>query len=266
MQQARDFLDESRSLDAIVGDLSDSDLQTVTQFNSWTIDDVLGHLHMFNVAADVSLTDPGTLGDFLKPVFEAIGSGKSLIDAQNLWLDGLSGEKLRDDWRAGYEKTAAAFATADPKQRVEWAGPSMSARSSITARQMETWAHGQEVFDILGHKRVDEDRIKNIAHLGVNTFGWTFVNRGESVPEPAPHVVLTGPSGAVWTFNEEQSDNKVSGSATEFCQVVTQARNVADTGIVTVGDTATRWMAIAQCFAGLPVEPPAPGSRHVVER
>ena len=55
------------------------------------------------------------------------------------------------------------FAAADPKARVKWAGPDMSIRSSITARQMETWAHAQEVFDILGLERVESDRIRNIA-------------------------------------------------------------------------------------------------------
>ena len=38
----------------------------------------------------------------------------------------------------------------------------MSARSKITARHMETWAHGQEVFDALGKDREEKDRIKNI--------------------------------------------------------------------------------------------------------
>lgn len=41
----------------------------------------------------------------------------------------------------------------------------MSARSCITARQMETWAHGQEIFDALGVVRRDGDRIRNVAHL-----------------------------------------------------------------------------------------------------
>ena len=38
----------------------------------------------------------------------------------------------------------------------------MSARSSISARLMETWAHGQAVYDRLGVVRVDTDRIRNI--------------------------------------------------------------------------------------------------------
>jgi hypothetical protein len=43
--------------------------------------------------------------------------------------------------------------------------------------------------------------------------------------------------------------------------VVTQVRAVADTELQVTGDTARRWMAIAQCFAGPPQDPPAPGSR-----
>jgi hypothetical protein len=47
----------------------------------------------------------------------------------------------------------------------------------------------------------------------------------------------------------------VSGSVEDFCLVVTQRRNVADTGLDVVGETATAWMQIAQAFAG----PPGPG-------
>ncbi len=137
----------------------------------------------------------------------------------------------------------------------------MSVRSSITARLMETWAHGQEVYDMLGVERVDTDRIKNIATLGVNTFGWTFANRRLEVPSPVPHVRLTAPSGAIWEWNEGVTSDRVEGSATEFCQVVTQVRSLADTKLQVTGDVATRWMSIAQCFAGPVSDPPAPGSR-----
>ena len=188
-----------------------------------------------------------------------------MLDAQYEWLDGLSGRPLFDAWWQECQTTADLYAEANPKHRVKWAGPDMSARSSITARQMEIWAHGQEVFDRLGQVRTDTDRIKNIAHLGVTTFGWTFINRKEAVPEPAPYVKLTAPSGAVWEWNDPQEDNWVQGTAGEFCQVVAQTRNVADTKIETRGPIATRWMAVAQCFAGAAVDPPAPGTRHVVQ-
>ncbi len=130
-----------------------------------------------------------------------------------------------------------------------------------TARQMETWAHGQAVFDALGQTRVDSDRIQNIVVIGVKTYGWTFVNRKQTPPGPAPYVELTAPSGAVWSFNEFSEDNFVEGSAVDFCHVVTQVRNVADVDLTLYGDAAHEWMSIAQCFAGPPEAPPAPGSR-----
>jgi hypothetical protein len=42
----------------------------------------------------------------------------------------------------------------------------------------------------------------------------------------------------------------VSGDATAFAQVVTQVRNIAETNLVVTGDGASKWMALAQCFAG----------------
>lgn len=266
MQQANDFLEESRCLDLLVEPLDTAGLQLVTQFMDWTIEDIIGHLHLFNHAAKLALADRNLFKDFFAPMATDLNQGKSLLSVQNKWLDGTGGRELLNMWREGYEAAAQEYATADPKQRIAWAGPDMSARSSITARQMETWAHGQAAFDILGVAREDKDRIKNIVHLGINTYGWTFKNRNLPTPDPAPHIRLKAPSGTIWQWNEEQNDNRVEGSAVEFCQIVTQTRNVADTNIEATGNTATRWMAMAQCFAGPPVEGPKKGLRFMAQK
>lgn len=263
MQQAHDFLNESLALAEVLEPLSDADFGRKTLFKGWTIEDVVGHLYMFNHAANLTLKSSDDFAAFFAPIGAQMTTGMSLLDIQHNWLGGLGGRELYDLWRHGCQDTAASYAETDPKLRVKWAGPDMSARSSITARQMETWAHGQEVFDVLGKTRVDADRIRNIAHLGVTTFGWTFINRGEAVPEPPPYVALTAPSGVLWEWNDPQDANRVEGSATEFCQVVAQVRHIADTSLRATGDTASRWMALAQCFAGPPETPPAPGTRHV---
>jgi uncharacterized protein (TIGR03084 family) len=109
--------------------------------------------------------------------------------------------------------------------------------------------------------RTHADRIKNIAVLGLKTYGWTFANRGLDVPGPTPYVRLTAPSGAIWEWNDPSETNKIDGSGIEFCRVVTQGRNIADTQLEVAGDTAAKWMAIAQCFAGPPIDPPKPGER-----
>jgi uncharacterized protein (TIGR03084 family) len=145
-------------------------------------------------------------------------------------------------------------------------GPDMSVRSSITARLMETWAHGQEIYDALGIVRRNADRIRNIVVLGVNTYDWTFKVRGETPPAPKPHLRLRAPSGAVWTWNEPSETDLIEGAAEEFCQVVTQVRNVADTRLAIRGASARAWMETAQCFAGPSETPPPPGTRATAAR
>ena len=261
LQQALDFHAESDALAALIESLDEQTFRRTTLFREWTIDDVVAHLHLFNKAADLSLNDEAGFAALWGRIVHAMKVGATLRDFAEEWLDGVCGVELFEAWRGFYPGMAERFAAADPKRRLRWAGPDMSVRSSITARQMETWAHGQAVYDLLGIARVDEDRIRNIAFLGVSTFGWTFRNRGLDVPEVMPCVRLTAPSGASWTWNEPDRGESITGSATAFCQVVTQTRNVADTDLVVEGETASGWMAIAQCFAGPPVDPPAPGVR-----
>ncbi|MBY6140884.1 TIGR03084 family protein [Leisingera daeponensis] len=261
MQQAEDFRAESHVLAAILEDLPEAEFHRETQFKGWTIDHVLGHLHLFNAAAEASLQGEDAFAAFIAPVLRDMQTGRSILACQFPWLDGLSGRALFEAWREGAERCADAFTAAEPKSRLKWIGPDMSALSSVTARQMETWAHGQEVFDLLGQERQEHDRIRNIAHLGVATFGWSFRNRALEVPEPAPFVQLTGPSGAVWDWNAPQDSNFVKGSAVEFARVVTQVRSIDDTRLLVRGPAAADWMRIGQCFAGPPETPSGRGTR-----
>ncbi|MCC6764801.1 MAG: TIGR03084 family protein [Deltaproteobacteria bacterium] len=260
-QQPLDFRDESEALYGVLAALPDADFGRRTQFKGWTIHDVVSHLHFWNWAADLSLNDPAGFADFVGNALAEMGRGRGIREVETDLLDDRTGRARVEQWREFYLGMTARFLAADPKKRVAWAGPDMSVRSSISARLMETWAHGQEVYDLLGRECAHTDRIKNVADLGVRTFGWAYVNRGRPVPAPAPEVRLTAPSGAVWTWNEGESGNRVTGSAVDFCRVVTQTRNVADTGLRVTGPIAVDWLAIAQCFAGPPQDPPAPGTR-----
>ena len=259
MEQARDFLDESEALAAILSDLDDADFEQPTQFKGWTINDVLVHLHFWNRGADQALTDPPAFEAATGRLMEAL-AGASLRGFENAEISE-RGTDLLDAWRALYRDMGERWASLDPKQRVKWVGPDMSVRSSMTARQMETWAHGQEVFDVLGIERAEQDRIRNVVVLGVNTFGWSFKVHGKPVPETMPHLTLTLPSRAVVEHGEAGSGNAISGPAVAFAQVVTQTRNIADTDLVVEGPVAREWMENAQCWAGPPETPPAPGTR-----
>lgn len=266
MQQAQDFLDESEAVHALVSTLSEAELGTPTQFKQWTITDIIGHLHLWNWAADLTLKDSAAFTAFLAQVLAHRAAGGTLTAFERTWRGALEGKALVAAWRSFYVPMAGRFGEANPSARVLWSGPDMSVRSSITARLMETWAHAQAIYDVMGVERQDGDRIRNIVVLGVNTYGWTFNNRKMPVPRPMPHVRVVGPSGDVWEFGEEGTGESIEGSATAFCQVVTQTRNVADAELTVTGDNARLWMENAQCFAGAPVAPPAAGTRYRVRR
>jgi len=265
-EQPSDFRDESDALHALVQPLDSAALNRPTAFKNWSIADVIRHLHLWNHAAELSLRQPDAFAALSAEIRTYLDSGGGLRGFETLRLGALPEVALVAAWRDTYKAVAERFVGADPSARVQWFGPPMSVRSSITARLMETWAHGQAVYDLLGVVRRNTDRIRNIVVLGVNTFDWTFKVRGEAPPAPKPHLVLTAPSGAVWTWNEPSDTDRIEGAAEEFCQVVTQVRNVADTRLTVRGAAATAWMAKAQCFAGPPETPPAPGTRRTAAR
>jgi uncharacterized protein (TIGR03084 family) len=260
LAEALDFKAESDGLYALMKDLSDADFDAPTQFKGWTLNNVLEHLNMWNWAANESHADEANFANWLATTMPVImKDGMRAYEAQ--WHDGLKGRALLEAWHSFYTDMAARFVEVDPKLRLKWAGPDMSARSSISARLMETWAHGQEVYDHLGVVRENKDHIRAIAVLGTNTFGWTYKTRGETPPGPMPFVRLTAPSGEIWEFGEASDSERIEGAAADFCQVVTQVRHIADTQLAVTGAVAKDWMSKAQCFAGAPETPPAPGTR-----
>jgi uncharacterized protein (TIGR03084 family) len=261
VRQAQDFLDESEALWSLLKSQSEEEFEQPTLFKGWTINNILRHLHVWNIAADLSLTDENAFTEMLSALMRG-GKGIRFTEAEANYLDGLAGQALLERWIAHARETAARFAAADPKARLKWVGPEMSAISSISARLMETWAHAQAIYDALGVERLDSDRIGNIVRLGINTYGWTFKNRKMEAPLPMPYVRLIAPSGVIWEYGEAGEHERIEGTATEFCQVVTQTRNIADTKLAVTGLAANHWMNIAQCFAGAPNDPPAPGLRH----
>ena len=259
--QALDFRDECDALHSALENAPADAWAEPTQFKGWTFDDVLGHLYFFDHAAEIAARSRDEIQALFRDILQAGATGVPLIDYSRRWLQGCAGTALLERWRTQYQRLAEIYAGFEPGHRLAWAGPDMSARSFMSARQMETWAHGQAIFDALGIDRVEHDRLRNIAVMGINTFDWTFKVNRRDVPAVKPYVRLISPSGALWEWNDPATVERVEGSAVEFCRVVTQTRNLADTNLAVTGGIARQWLERAQCFAGPPEQPPAPGTR-----
>ena len=258
--QVADLRAEGDELYEVLQSLDPGDWSRTTTFKDWTIYDVVAHLHFSDHLAITTLNSAEDLEASLR---DMQSSDLPMVAYARQWLGDVTEPELLDRWRNLFVEMCERLAAADPGRRLAWAGPPMKPRMFTTARQMETWAHGWEISDLLGLTRKHSDRIYNIATIGVRTFGWTFANRQLPVPSEIPYLRLSAPSGAIWEWSDPGSSNSVVGDAVAFCQVVTQTRNIADTDLVVTGEIAGQWMAMAQCFAGPPEDPPAPGSRVV---
>jgi uncharacterized protein (TIGR03084 family) len=261
LQESLDLRAEADELRDFLATLGGDDWAKPTLFMRWTPWDVVAHLHFFDHVSLLALTDEEAFAAKRKDLIASIMKGETNAEVARREFGPLEPGDLLDRWHATCHEMADQLGRSDPKRRLPWFGPDMGVRMFTTARFMETWAHGQDVYDLMRVRRTHSDRIENIAVIGMKTFAWTFVNRGLEVPGPPPYVRLVAPSGAIWEWNEPSEKERIAGDAVDFCHVVTQGRNVADTGLEVVGEVATRWMSIAQCFAGGPADPPKPGER-----
>jgi uncharacterized protein (TIGR03084 family) len=257
---------EQQGLDSLVAPLDERGWLEPTPAEGWNINDQIAHLAFFDEKARLAVADPAgfmaDLAETLPTIGDHLAAGRAM-----------SGEEVLELWRRACRTELTAFRSVDADSRVPWYGPPMRATSFVAARLMETWAHGRDVADALGHslaipsqERVlpppPTDRLFHIAELGVRTFSWSFTNRGLEVPTQRVRVELVAPSGANWVWNDAETES-VIGPAEAFCLVVTQRRHFLDTELRTDGPTARRWMEIAQCFAGPPGpgRPPTPNGR-----
>jgi uncharacterized protein (TIGR03084 family) len=260
LELCADLQAEYAALAALGASLSEAQWRLPTDFHGWTPWDQIAHICLLDEAGLLAATDAGAFSACASALRARRAAGEEISAIARATYAHLDGQALVMHWVPVYERLVSALAQRAPKDRLPWFGPSMSARSFATARLMETWAHGQDIHDLLRLTRPPGERLRHIAHLGVSTFAWTFQNRGLAVPEPLPHVRLVDAPGAPWVWHEASSTDYVRGSAEDFCLVVTQRRHVLDTGLE-FGGSATPWLPIAQCFAGLPSDGPLPGVR-----
>jgi len=250
-----DLLEEQQALDAIVAKLSDEQWKLSTPSPRWTVADQIAHLSYFDTTAVIAISDPEAF-TVLVSELTTLTNSSALDDYSLKEYRGLNPSDLLSEWRSRRIALAAASEGLRDDDRITWYGPSMGAKSFLTARMMEVWAHGQDVVDTIGVQRNPTDRLRHIVKLGYITRNWAYINRGLVPLETPIHVTLKSPSGELWEFGLENEGNQIDGSALDFCLVVTQRRSVNDTDLRVSGEAATNWLSIAQAFAGPPTTGP----------
>lgn len=244
-----DLAAEQDALGAVLVRLPDDAWNRPTHAPGWMVRDQVAHLASFDEAATRAIVDASA---FRSEVAAANAQGSDLEATYLARGRAMAPREVRGWWERASAELIEASRALDPKARMPWYGPDMSAVSFLTARLMETWSHGLDVVDVVGLSRPCTDRIRHVVFLGARTRAFSYVNRGLAPNEEDVFLDLELPSGSRWTSGDPTAPNKIRGSAEDFAQVVCQRRHVADTDLRVEGAAAREWMALAQAFAGPP--------------
>ncbi len=211
---------------------------------SWDVRDTIAHLaDTDEMAIDTATGGPYAIND----VAARAASGPDVTYHGVLKGRALPGAIVGAWWRRTSEAERAMLRALAPDARVPW-GIGMRTPSFVTARLMETWAHGIDVRVALGVPAVDTDRLAHVAWLATRALPYAFSVAGREPPADPIRVELTLPSGALWVNGPEAAPDRITGSAGDYCRVFVQRLRYADTSLVIEGDAARAAIAVARAF------------------
>jgi uncharacterized protein (TIGR03084 family) len=248
-----DFAAERQVLESVLATLPPQVWDAPSQAKGWTLRDCVAHLAEADerAAAAAEGLDPAKL-ERRRPAGPLAEGGVLSIGQQ--WAREQPVEAVLAWWQWEGERLTIALRRYKADDRLPWAGRQMSVRSFLTARLIEHWSHGLDILDAAGIEAVDTDRLRHIAHLGYITRDFAYRTRGLEPPSTPLYVELTLPSGASLSFGPASAADRISGSAGDFCRVVTQRIHWSDTQLRAEGALAQEFLVVAQAFAGPPGE------------
>ena len=244
-----DIVAETEALSSVVQDLTEEQWRAPTVAEGWDTHETILHLAAADWACHLTLTNSEAFVGTRARLSEGEISLNTLVGAEVLEM---SGHALWQWFLKFRAEMIDAFRTTDPKARITWLGPDIGARSLATSRLLETWTHSLDLADSFGFQYPRTNRLRHIAHIGVVTREFSYVNRGLAPPSQPVRVELTSPDGEMWNWGPEDATSRVTASAYEFCKVITRRTPFLDSTVRTQGASAAEWMEIAQPW----IEPP----------
>jgi len=247
-----DLVAEQSQLDTLLEDFTEEDWDTPAVTCAWTLKDELLHLWVFDWAAIEMMR--GTAENVLAFSDEHFGHDEvHHVTA----FQHLAGAQVLQRWRTTRCRLVAAFLDVDPRARVPWApGLPMSARSLVSARLMELWAHSVDIYDTLGLEPVVKDRIASTLFLSWQARPNAYRINGLTLPDTPVSLQVALPSGAPWAKGDPQAADVIRGTARDWALVAVRRRRWQDTDLAVVGDEARRYADVVQAFAGEAATPP----------
>jgi uncharacterized protein (TIGR03084 family) len=251
-----DLFAEGEALDRVVASLDPADWALPTPAPDWTITHQVAHLASIARLVATAAADPAT---FKAQIAGASNDFDAAVHALlTPYLEFPPAELLKQ-WRSAREAATRALAAVPADQVVPWLARPLPPAILACAGIMELFAHGQDIRDTVGASREDTDRIGHLVSFAVRTWDFGYLSRGLTPPDVELRFEITAPSGAQWEFGPEDSTQKVTGPAADFCLLVTRRRHRDDLAVKAHGETASQWLDIAQAYRGTPGTGRTPG-------
>lgn len=216
-----------------------------TPARGWDVRDSIAHLaDTDEVAADTCTGGPRALNTAVQ----------MYASPEDFTLSGvLRGRRLRGAdvlawWREAAAHERQVLASLEPRTRVAW-GLGMSASAFVTARLMETWAHGLDVRAALGVPSHDTNRLRHVAWISLRALPYAFTVAGRDAPTEPIRAELTLPDGSLWYFGPAGAAACIRGPASQLCRLFVQRmRRDEATGLRADGDAAEAALDVARAF------------------
>jgi len=252
----RDLAAEGDDIDRLVAGLTPEQWALPTPAEGWTIFDQISHLTFIFKLAGTAAADA--------EAFQAMvaGAEDDFDGAVNRALElyrHLTPGELLEAWRVERAKCVAALAAVPADQVVPWLVNPLPPVILACAGIMESFGHGQDVFDALGVQREYTDRLTHLVVFSVIVWNFGYLSRGITPPDVQFRFEITAPSGELWAYGPADSPQKISGPAADFCLLVTRRRHRDDLDLTAVGAEADHWLDIAQAYRGPAGEGRRPG-------
>ncbi len=246
-----DLIAEQVTVDELVNKLTEEQWHMDIPVEMWNIKDAILHIAFFDYAANKLMTGGA---DELLAISPESGEDKYVRATA---FHHLTGAEALSWWREERTRMTSTFYSKNPKDRIPWApGLPMSAKSLVSARLMELWAHSVDIYDALGIEPVVEDRIASTLFLSWQARPNAYRINNFEMPETPMYLELTLPSGKIWTKGDPTADNYIKGTAKEWALVSIRRRNWMDTDLEVIGEEARRYASIVQTYAGWADEAP----------
>ncbi|MEV0155460.1 TIGR03084 family metal-binding protein [Micromonospora sp. NPDC050686] len=243
---------EGRDVDDLVAGLAPEQWSLPTPAPGWTIAHQIAHLAATFRVAGMAAAQPDA---FNAMVARIAGDFNGNVEAALSEYLNDPPEVLLERWRAERSTAEKAIAAVPPTQLVPWLVRPLPPGVLATAGFMELFGHGQDIADTLGVRRTPTDRIRHLVGFAVRCWDFGYQARDLPTPQTELRFELTAPSGQVWTFGPEDSPERITGPAWDFCLLAVRRRHRADLALRATGEIAEHWLDIAQAYRG----PAGPG-------